>query len=66
MSTHLTLAPSLESFITAMPKVELHLHLEGTMQPATLLRIAERNHVELPAYNVEVRDHSYDSKALQH
>ena len=53
MSTHLTLAPSLESFITAMPKVELHLHLEGTMQPATLLRIAERNHVELPAYNVE-------------
>lgn len=39
----------LDEFITMMPKVELHLHLEGTITPRTLLDLAERNRVELPA-----------------
>jgi adenosine deaminase len=46
---HEPLSPALEAFITALPKVELHLHLEGSIAPRTLLRIAERNGVELPA-----------------
>ncbi len=46
---HQPLSPPLEAFIAALPKVELHLHLEGSIVPATLLRIAARNHVELPA-----------------
>ena len=40
---------SLTEFIRAMPKVELHVHLEGSIQPATLLELAQRNQVELPA-----------------
>ncbi|HYU33831.1 MAG TPA: adenosine deaminase [Thermoanaerobaculia bacterium] len=32
-----------------MPKVELHVHLEGAMRPAVLLELARRNGVELPA-----------------
>jgi adenosine deaminase len=36
-------------FITRMPKVELHLHLEGSITPATLLKIAQRNNIDLPA-----------------
>ena len=49
MSSYSPLSPQLDAFIAAMPKVELHLHLEGAIRPATLLRIAERNNVDLPA-----------------
>lgn len=35
------------------PKIELHVHLEGTVRAGTLLRIARRNDVALPADSVE-------------
>jgi adenosine deaminase len=44
---------SVESFIRAMPKVELHVHLEGAIAPATLLELAQRHQVALPASTVE-------------
>ena len=40
---------TLAQFIHRMPKVELHVHLEGALQPATLLELARRNGVALPA-----------------
>jgi len=40
---------SLRDFIREMPKVELHVHLEGSIRPATLLTLAQRNDVALPA-----------------
>ncbi|HEX5712253.1 MAG TPA: adenosine deaminase [Solirubrobacterales bacterium] len=38
---------------TPYPKIELHVHLEGTVRPAALLEIARRNEVALPADTVE-------------
>jgi len=43
----------LEDFVRAMPKVELHVHLEGSIRPTTLLKLAERNNVELPARTLD-------------
>lgn len=48
-----TLPAALDSFIARMPKVETHLHLEGSIQPATLLAIARRNGVDIPARDLD-------------
>jgi aminodeoxyfutalosine deaminase len=46
---------SLAAFIQAMPKAELHVHLEGSIQPATLLELARRHNQldKLPGTDVE-------------
>jgi len=44
---------SIEQFITQMPKVELHVHLEGSVRPETLLKLAKRHHVALPADDIK-------------
>src|SRR5688500_16753762 len=44
---------SLDAYIRAAPKTELHVHLEGTIRPATLLELARRNVVDLPADTAE-------------
>jgi adenosine deaminase len=40
-------------FVRQMPKVELHVHLEGSIRPETVLKLARRNNVALPADTVE-------------
>src|SRR6266581_4929851 len=48
---------NIEQYLRAVPKAELHVHLEGSIQPATLLTLAQRNGVALPAKTVtEVQD----------
>ena len=49
----MSLDPALEAFIREMPKVELHVHLEGSIRPGTLLQLAKRHRVSLPADTVE-------------
>jgi len=44
---------SLEQYLQAAPKAELHIHLEGSIQPATVIAIARRNKIPLPVDNAE-------------
>jgi aminodeoxyfutalosine deaminase len=48
------------------PKIELHVHLEGTVRPATLLEIAKRNDYPLPADTVEGVAALYDFRDFRH
>jgi adenosine deaminase len=44
---------TIEQYVRQMPKVELHVHLEGSVRPETLLKLAARHHISLPAETVE-------------
>jgi len=47
----------LKQFIDNLPKIELHLHIEGTLEPEMLFELAQRNHIQLPYQSIqEVRD----------
>ena len=40
----------LYTFLKRLPKVSLHVHLAGSVQPSTLVELASKNGVALPAY----------------
>jgi aminodeoxyfutalosine deaminase len=50
----------------SFPKIELHVHLEGTVRPATLLAIARRNGVALPADSEEDLARLYHFRDFPH
>ena len=49
-----------------MPKIELHVHLEGTIRAHTLLEIARRNDLPLPAQTVEGLEELYRFRDFEH
>ncbi len=49
-----------EGFINSLPKAELHLHLEGTLEPELKFQLAARNDVDLPYATVEEMRAAYD------
>ena len=51
---------------SAFPKIELHVHLEGTVRPHTLLEIARRNDYPLPADTVEGLAELYEFRDFEH
>jgi len=60
MTTH-----DLEQFIRNVPKAELHLHIEGTLEPELMLKIGERNRLALRFTTVEDLRKAYSFHNLQ-
>jgi len=55
----------LHEFIKALPKAELHLHIEGSLEPEQMFEMAKRNGVALPFASVEDIRAAYDFNNLQ-
>ena len=64
-STTPALSAAMRSFVEALPKTELHLHIEGTLEPELLFALAQRNKVALPYASVEALRAAYDFTDLQ-
>ncbi len=56
---------NLSQFIAALPKAELHLHIEGSFEPELMFNIAERNGITLPFDSVEALKKAYEFNNLQ-
>ncbi|MDH6236749.1 adenosine deaminase [Cryobacterium sp. CG_9.6] len=48
-----------------LPKVELHLHIEGTLEPELILQLAERNGIRLPWADIDELRQQYEFTDLQ-
>ncbi|OYY72183.1 adenosine deaminase family protein [Sphingomonas sp. 28-63-12] len=56
---------NVDSFITGLPKAELHLHIEGSLEPELMMALAQRNRVSIPFATVEEIRAAYDFARLQ-
>jgi adenine deaminase len=50
----------LKAFIAGMPKCELHVHIEGTLEPEMKFELAKRNNIKLPYRNEKALKAAYD------
>ena len=55
----------MNEFLRQLPKVELHLHIEGSLEPELMFTLAARNGIELPYASVEEAKAAYDFQDLQ-
>lgn len=55
----------MSDFITTLPKAELHLHIEGTLEPEMMFRFADRNGIDVPFASVEELRSAYGFSNLQ-
>ena len=58
-------AAHLPALLQAMPKAELHIHIEGSLEPELIFELAERNGVRLPYASVEALRSAYAFSDLQ-
>ena len=59
------MSTSLHDFIRHLPKAELHLHIEGSLEPELMFGLAKKNQVQLPYATVDEVRAAYDFADLQ-
>ena len=55
----------MKTFIENLPKIELHLHIEGTLEPKMMFDLAQRNHIQLPYASIQAVKSAYQFTNLQ-
>ena len=58
-------ARRLQELLRAMPKAELHIHIEGSLEPELIFALAQRNDMRLPYASVEALRQAYAFTNLQ-
>ncbi|TQV76742.1 adenosine deaminase [Aliikangiella marina] len=56
---------NIQKLIEQLPKAELHLHIEGSLEPELMFKLAKRNQVDLPYTSVEEIQQAYNFSQLQ-
>ena len=52
-------------FIKKTPKAELHLHIEGTLEPELMFRLAKKNSIKIPFENINDVKSAYNFSNLE-
>lgn len=55
----------MKNFIQKLPKAELHLHIEGTLEPELMFKLAKKNKVKVPYKSIEEVKEAYNFTSLQ-
>lgn len=55
----------LKQWVAKLPKVELHLHIEGSLEPDLMMSLAEKHQIQLPYANIEEVNQAYNFADLQ-
>lgn len=63
--TRATSSMEIDTLIRNIPKAELHLHIEGTLEPEMMLELSRRNQIPIPYATVEEIRNAYDFSDLQ-
>ena len=56
---------SIVEFIKKVPKTELHLHIEGTLEPNQMFELAKRNNISIPFQNIQEVKAAYNFSNLE-
>ena len=55
----------MRTYIENLPKAELHIHIEGTLEPELMFTLAERNRIDLPFRSIAEVRQAYTFTNLQ-